>query len=52
VSVYRKLGRRVVRLNVYEGNLGALAFYKECGFKVIGSTKGVLGPLMLMEKEL
>ena len=52
VSLYRALGRRALRLSVYEGNTGAIAFYKEYDFRQVGSTEGALGPLLLMEKDL
>lgn len=52
VSVFRKMGRQTIRLNVYEGNEGAIAFYQEYGFQVIGRSEGVLGPLLLMEKDI
>ena len=52
VSVFRNLGRRAVRLSVYEGNAGAIAFYEEYGFRVVGETEGVSSRLLVMEKEL
>ena len=52
VSLSRALGRRTLRLNCFEGNHGAIAFYEEYGFKTIGKTPGVRGDLLLMEKDL
>ena len=52
VSVYRALGRRVLRLSVYEKNAGAIAFYRAYDFKVTGGAGGALGPLLIMEKDL
>ena len=52
VSLFRRLGRRAVRLSVYEGNAGAIRFYEEFGFRVLGETEGVSSRLLLMEKEL
>ena len=52
VSLFRGLGRRAIRLSVYEGNTGAIAFYQEYGFRVIGDTEGVSSRLLIMEKEL
>ncbi len=52
VSVFRRLGRRAIRLCVYEGNTGALQFYEEFGFHAVGETEGVSSRLLIMEKEL
>lgn len=52
VSVFRRLGRKAIRLSVYEGNTGAIAFYREYGFSVVGETQGVSSRLLVMEKEL
>ena len=52
VSVFRRLGRRAVRLSVYEGNAGAIRFYEEFGFRTVGETEGVFSRLLVMEKEL
>lgn len=52
VSVYRAMGRSAIRLNVFEGNSSAIAFYEEYGFKPIGTDSGVFGPLLLMEKDI
>ena len=52
MSLFRRLGRRAIRLSVYEGNAGAIAFYKEYGFRVVGETEGVSSRLLIMEKEL
>ena len=52
VSLFRRLGRRAVRLSVYEGNSGAIAFYEEYGFRTVGESEGVSSRLLVMEKEL
>ena len=52
VSVFRRRGRRAIRLSVFEGNTGAIAFYREYGFEVVGETDGVSTRLLIMEKEL
>ena len=52
VSLFRRLGRRALRLNVFEGNTGAIAFYREYGFVPIGKSNGTHGDLLLMEKDL
>ena len=52
VSLFRRLGRRGVRLSVYEGNADAIAFYSEYGFRTVGETEGVSSRLLVMEKEL
>jgi probable phosphoglycerate mutase len=52
VSVFRHMGRRAIRLSVYEGNTGAIRFYEEFGFCAVGETEGVSSRLLIMEKEL
>ena len=52
VSVFRRLGRRAVQLNVFEKNVGAIRFYEACGFRPAGETQGVHGTLLIMEKAL
>ena len=52
VSVFRRLGCRSVRLNVYEGNAAAIAFYEAYEFRRIGESDGVSGKLHVMEKTL
>ena len=52
VSVFRRMGRRAVRLSVFEGNEGAIRFYEEFGFRAVGETEGVSSRLLVMEKEL
>lgn len=49
VSVFRKLGRRSLRLHVSETNTGAVSFYEKMGFKLISSEKGIIAPLLLLE---
>lgn len=50
VSLFRRMGRRSVRLNVFEGNTGAIRFYESCEFHAIGENEGVSGRLLVMEK--
>jgi len=52
VSVYRALGRRCLRLVVAEDNKNALAFYGKLGFRHIGTEKGSLCSLRLLEMPL
>jgi probable phosphoglycerate mutase len=52
VSVYRSLGRRVLRLHVSESNTRAIDFYTHYGFRRIGADEGVCGRLLLMEKDI
>ena len=52
VSVFRRLGRRAIRLSVFEGNADAIKFYEEYGFRAVGETEGVSGKLYIMEKEI
>jgi 2,3-bisphosphoglycerate-dependent phosphoglycerate mutase len=52
VSVYRSLGRHSLRLHVAETNKSGIAFYEKFDFKSIGTAKGNLCSLWLMEKEL
>ena len=49
VSVYRRLGRKSLRLLVAESNTAGIAFYDKLGFKCIGVEEGILCPLKLME---
>lgn len=52
VSVCRSRGLRALRLSVFEGNTGAIAFYTAEQFRVVGETQGVSGRLLIMEKEI
>ena len=52
VSVFRGLGRVSLRLHVAETNTRAIAFYGKYSFERIGSAKGNLCPLLLMEKKI
>ena len=52
VSVYRKLGRKALRLHVSQDNERALAFYEKLGFTCIGTESGSIAPLNLMEKSI
>ncbi|MCL2569415.1 MAG: bifunctional histidine phosphatase family protein/GNAT family N-acetyltransferase [Oscillospiraceae bacterium] len=51
-SVYRSLGRRKLSLHVAEVNEKAIGFYERFGFKKVGETEGVRGPLWVMEKDI
>ena len=52
VSVYRALGRSVIRLHVSTENPRALRFYEKYRFREIGRTQGAVAPLLLMEMQL
>ena len=52
VSVFRRQGFKLARLNVFEENTGAIRFYEAYGFRVAGESEGVAGRLLVMEKEL
>ena len=52
VTSFRAQGRRAVRLCVFEENEGAIAFYREYGFRTVGTDEGVCGRLLIMEKAL
>ena len=52
VSVFRRQGFKIARLNVFEGNTGAIRFYEAYGFRVVGESEGVVGKLLVMEKGL
>lgn len=52
VSVFRRQGFHTARLNVFEGNTGAIRFYEAYGFRPVGKTEGVAGKLLVMEKRL
>ena len=52
VSVYRGLGRKTLRLHVAETNKRGIAFYEKFDFKRIGTAKGNICSLLLMEKEI
>ncbi len=51
VARFRGQGRRSLRLHVSQTN-EAVGFYKELGFRPIGVTQGVGGPLYLMEMDI
>lgn len=50
--ICRGLGFNSVRLNVAEENHGAIAFYREFGFRPVGEADGAGGRLLVMEREL
>lgn len=52
VSVFRRMGCRAIRLNVFEGNRNAIAFYAAAGFRPVGDAPGVAGRLLVLEKEI
>jgi len=52
VSVYRRLGRKSLRLHVSARNEQAIGFYESYGFQKIGSDNGVYSVTYLMEKIL
>ena len=52
VTVARELGRNSLRLHAAECNKKAIGFYEHFGFREIGQTMGVLGPLKQMEMML
>lgn len=52
VSVYRRLGRKALRLHVSHDNKRALAFYEKLGFQCIATESGSVSPLYLMEKSI
>ena len=52
VSYFRRQGRTVLRLHVSQTNETAVGFYEHCGFTHAGETRGVGGPLYLMELDI
>jgi len=48
VSVYRRLGRKSLRLHVSVENKNAISFYEKLGFVRLGEDEGVRAPLLLM----
>ena len=52
VSLFRKLGRKSIRLHVAETNKRAISFYTHYGFKKIGEVTRDRGTLILMEMEI
>lgn len=52
VWYFRKLGRTKLRLKVASENIRAKAFYKRYGFQPKGTERGVLGKIIIMEKEI
>ena len=52
VVKYRRLGRRVLRLQAAEDNAAAISFYRKYGFPALSWTAGSHGRVWLMEKDL
>jgi len=52
VRYFSKHKRKALRLHVSADNQSALSFYRKNGFVLIGTEKGILGDLLLMEKRL
>lgn len=52
VSMFRKMGRKSIRLHVSKTNEKALGFYRNNGFSVLRETEGVGGTLYLMEMDI
>ena len=52
VSVYRRLGRSVIRLYVSTENPRAIRFYEKYRFRMLCQTVGAVAPLLLMELRL
>lgn len=52
ISIYRPMERNRLRLHVAEENKKAISFYRRYGFETIGQTKGALGMLYVMEKDI
>ncbi|HHU06695.1 MAG TPA: GNAT family N-acetyltransferase [Clostridiales bacterium] len=51
-SVYRKLGRKTLRLRVAKTNKRAINFYRKHGFKHVATEQGAVCPLLVMEKNI
>lgn len=52
VSFFRKRGRKTLRLHTADTNLAALGFYENLGFRKIGTDRGAVGELFLMEMDI
>lgn len=52
IAFFRKRSMAKLRLHVASENESAIAFYEEYGFSIVTSTKGVFGPLLLMERDI
>lgn len=52
VSVYRPMGRKLLRLLCDPGNLPAQRLYRRCGFAKAGQAPGALGALDVLELSL
>jgi len=51
-TLYTRLGRKAICLNVSEDNPHAQGFYRHTGFRQVGEAIGVGAPLLLMERPL
>ena len=49
VSLFRRMGRKTLRLHVADTNAAALGFYERLGFRRIGTDRGAVGTLHLLE---
>lgn len=52
VSVFRRMGRGSIRLHVADTNTEAVGFYERIGFRRIGTGRGAVGTLYLMEWDI
>ena len=52
VSVFRREGRRCLRLHVSQDNETAVGFYRHTGFRAVEECRGVGGMLYLMEMDI
>ena len=52
VSVFRRMGRKRIQLNVFEENRAARAFYEAVGFQQVNTAQGVGGRLLVLEKPI
>lgn len=52
VSVFRRLGRKSIRLHVAEDNVDAIGFYGHFGFERRAVERGAGGRILLMEKRM
>lgn len=52
VSFFRRRNRHCLRLHVAESNPAAIGFYEAVGFRKIGTDRGAVGTLYLMEMDI